>query len=40
MAGTPIHPGETLREDLETLGMSAAELSRPLAVPVRPRVTR
>ena len=24
----PIHPGETLREDLDALGMSAAELTR------------
>ena len=30
----PIHPGETLREDLEALGMSAAELSRRIEVPV------
>ncbi len=30
----PIHPGETLREDLEELGMSAAELARQIAVPV------
>ena len=27
MARTPIHPGEHLREELETLQMSAAELS-------------
>lgn len=39
MARTPIHPGETLREDLEALGMSAAELSRQLAVPVN-RITQ
>ena len=39
MARTPIHPGETLREDLEELGMSAAELSRQLAVPVN-RITQ
>lgn len=38
MARTPIHPGETLREDLEALGMSAAELSRQIQVPVN-RVT-
>ena len=30
----PIHPGETLREDLDALGMSAAELARRLDVPV------
>ena len=29
----PIHPGETLREDLEALGMSAAELARQIHVP-------
>ncbi|HAN48298.1 MAG TPA: addiction module antidote protein, HigA family [Nitrospira sp.] len=39
MARTPIHPGETLRDDLEELGMSAAELSRQLAVPVN-RITQ
>ena len=33
-----IHPGETLREDLEELGMSAAELARRIEVPVN-RVT-
>ena len=38
MARTPIHPGETLREDLQALGMSAAELARQLEVPVN-RVT-
>lgn len=35
----PIHPGETLREDLVALGMSAAELARRIEVPVT-RVTR
>ena len=30
----PIHPGETLREDLDALGMSAAELARRIEVPV------
>lgn len=30
----PIHPGETLREDMEALGMSAAELARRLEAPV------
>ena len=35
----PIHPGETLREDLDALGMSAAELARRIEVPVN-RVTQ
>jgi antitoxin HigA-1 len=39
MARPPIHPGETLRDDLDALGMSAAELSRQLAVPVN-RITQ
>ena len=30
----PIHPGETLREDLDALGMSAAELARRIEVPM------
>ena len=34
----PIHPGETLREDLDVLGMSAAELARRIEVPVN-RIT-
>ena len=34
----PIHPGETLREDLDALGMSAAELARCIKVPVN-RIT-
>ena len=38
MTRDPIHPGETLREDLEELGMSAAELARRIEVPVN-RVT-
>lgn len=38
MARTPIHPGEHLREELETLQISAAELSRQLGVPTN-RVT-
>lgn len=38
MARPPIHPGEHLREELKALGMSAAELSRKLAVPTN-RVT-
>ena len=33
-----IHPGETLREDLDALGMSAAELARRIDVPVN-RIT-
>lgn len=35
----PIHPGETLREDMEVLGMSAVELARRIEVPVN-RVTQ
>lgn len=38
MARPSIHPGEHLREELEALEMSAAELSRKLAVPTN-RVT-
>jgi addiction module HigA family antidote len=38
MARIPIHPGEYLREELDTLGMSAAELSRQIGVPTN-RVT-
>jgi len=34
----PIHPGETLKEDLDALGMSAAELARRIEVPVN-RIT-
>lgn len=30
----PIHPGETLREDLDALDMSATELARRIEVPV------
>ena len=30
----PIHPGETLREELDALGMGAAELARRIEVPV------
>jgi len=33
MARTAIHPGEQLAEQLEALGMSAAELARQLKVP-------
>ena len=35
----PIHPGETLREDLDALGMSAAALARRIEVPVN-RITQ
>lgn len=34
----PIRPGETLREDLDALGMSTAELARRIKVPVN-RIT-
>ena len=34
----PIHPGETLREDLEALDMSATELARRIEVPAN-RIT-
>ena len=39
MTRPPIHPGETLREDLEALGMSAAALARQIDVPVN-RITQ
>ena len=39
MARTPIHPGEILADELEFLGMSAAELSRILHVPTN-RITQ
>ena len=29
----PVHPGEILQEDLDALGMSAAELARRIEVP-------
>ena len=32
MARTPIHPGEILRDELDELGISAAELARTLCV--------
>lgn len=38
MARNAIHPGEHLAEQLEALGMSAAELGRQLGVPTN-RVT-
>ena len=34
----PIHPGETLKEDLDALGMSASELARRIEVPTN-RIT-
>lgn len=33
MARTPIHPGEHLKEELATLGLSASELARQIGVP-------
>lgn len=39
MARTPIHPGEHLAAELETLEMSASELARHLRVPTN-RVTQ
>jgi antitoxin HigA-1 len=33
MARTPVHPGEILADELEEIGISAAELARTLAVP-------
>ncbi len=38
MAAPPIHPGEHLAQELNELGMSAAELARKLGVPTN-RVT-
>src|SRR5437870_7706332 len=38
MAITAIHPGEHLAEELDALGMSAAELARQLKVPTN-RIT-
>jgi addiction module HigA family antidote len=38
VARTPIHPGEHLAEELRQLGVSAAELSRQIDVPVN-RIT-
>ena len=34
MTRDPVHPGETLHEDLDAIGMSAAELARRIEVPV------
>lgn len=39
MGQTAIHPGEHLAEELEALGMSAAELARKMGVPTN-RVTQ
>ena len=39
MARTAIHPGEHLAEQLEALGMSAAELGRQLSVPTNRNTT-
>ena len=33
MARTPIHPGEILADELNEIGISAAELARTLSVP-------
>jgi addiction module HigA family antidote len=33
MARTPIHPGEILADELEELGLTAAELARTIGVP-------
>jgi addiction module HigA family antidote len=38
MARTPIHPGEVLQDELQELGLSAAELARQLNVPTN-RIT-
>ena len=32
----PVHPGEILRDELETLNLSANALSKALSVPVKP----
>ena len=39
MTCEPIHPGEMLREDLDALGMSGAELARRIEVRVN-RITQ
>lgn len=38
MARTPIHPGEHLAEELQQLGLSAAEFARQIDVPTN-RIT-
>jgi plasmid maintenance system antidote protein VapI len=37
VARRPIHPGEFLRDELEEIGISAAELARQIHVPARQR---
>jgi len=39
MPRTPIHPGEHLAEELNEIGISAAELARQIEVPVN-RITQ
>ena len=39
MARNPIHPGEILADELEEIGISAAELARQLNVPAN-RITQ
>lgn len=39
MARDPVHPGETLKDDLDALGMSAAGLASRIGVPAR-RIAR
>lgn len=39
MTRTPIHPGEILADELEELGISAAELARQLEIPAN-RITQ
>ena len=39
MARTPIHPGEILADELEEIGLTAAELARILDVPAN-RISR
>ena len=39
MARIPVHPGETLRDDLDALGMSAAGLAQRIDVPAN-RITQ
>ncbi len=33
MAGTPIHPGEILKDELAEMGVNAAQLARQINVP-------
>jgi addiction module HigA family antidote len=39
MARTPIHPGEILADELEEIGLSAAQLARTIEVPAN-RISR